>query len=85
MDHHTCQAGAEKRCRARAGLEKLCDYNAARIAADAADLVRFVKESDWRALARSCFWLARQAEVQIEAEKALDLLSGKEAGHGHRG
>ena len=82
MENHTCQSGAEKRCRVHAGLEKLCDYNAARIASDAADLVRFVKESDWRALARSCFWLARQAEVQIEAERALDLLAGKEEGDG---
>ncbi|MCH7228588.1 hypothetical protein [Haloferula sp. A504] len=85
MDHRTCQPGTDERGRLHAGQEKLCDYNAARIAADAADLVRFVRESDWRALARSCFWLARQAEVQVEAERALALLDGKEEGDGRRG
>lgn len=85
MDHHTCPPGHENQCPVQTGLEKLCDYNAARIAADTADLVRHVRDSDWLALARACFWLARQAEVQVEAERALALLGGKEAGDGRRG
>lgn len=85
MDHHTTPPAPGCRKRIGTGLAKAADYNSARIASDTAELVRFVREANWKALTRACFWLARLAEVQIEAERALAAIDGKEAGHGRRG
>ena len=61
----------------RERVYKIAGRNAQRIASDTAHLVRFVRESNWKAAVGACFWLARQADIQIDVERLSEIFNRK--------